>query len=118
MKGPTMTALNRTTSPFVERALAAGQASGHSAKRPVEPTLGDRIPADRPKAVQFTGDLTVEALEEEERLNGSIECLDCRGTFRLVELVPFGGCEADPDDDSVFGMFVGEPACPLCGGLL
>jgi len=115
-----MTALNRTTSPFVERALAAGRAASHGSKSRVEPTLGDRIPADRPKAatVQFTGDLTVEALEEEERLNGSIECLDCRGTFPLVDLAPFGGCEADPDDDSIFGMFVGEPACPLCGGLL
>lgn len=46
------------------------------------------------------------------------ECLDCRGEFNAAAAIPFRGCEADPDDPSIEGSYKGEPACPLCGGLL
>ena len=41
-----MTTPNRTVSPAVKRALEARD-NGHKATRSVEPTLGDRIKADR-----------------------------------------------------------------------
>lgn len=47
-----MTTPKPIVSPAVRRALEAQASRGHSAKQPVEPTLGDRIPADKAPACQ------------------------------------------------------------------